>query len=51
MGCGASKGGDSDANLDLREKSKVTLKDFEKFNAIGRGGFGKVFEVKNAKTG
>ena len=34
----------------MRERSKIALKDFEKLNSIGRGGFGKVFEVKSSKS-
>lgn len=45
-----AKGQNGEEGNDPRERNKMTLRDFEKMNAIGRGGFGKVFEVKNVKT-
>jgi hypothetical protein len=42
--CVSSSDGDK-TNIDAREKNKINIKEFMRRESIGRGGFGKVYEV------
>ena len=48
---GCVQSSDRNDNLDKREKNKISIKDFVRRESIGRGGFGKVYEVQSVKNG